>query len=74
MSRKRLLRRIKNLTNKSKWATVRINGEIIAPLEELIKNARDEFNMPLFRNKSDAVTQAVKEFLRKYSEGTQAKG
>jgi len=51
-----------------KWTTVRIATELIPPLEDLIKNARDEFGTQLFRSKSDAVTEAVKEFLRKYSE------
>jgi len=39
----------------------------MAPLEDLVKNAKDEFGLPLFRSKTDAVTEAVKEFLKKYS-------
>jgi len=48
------------------WTTVRIEIEMIPPLEEMIENARDEFGMPLFKNKSDAVTKALKEFLKKH--------
>lgn len=48
--------------------TVRINGELIEPLEKLVENAKDEYGIPLFRSKSDAVTQAVKEFLDKHKE------
>ena len=46
--------------------TVRISGELIPPLEKLVENAKDEYGIPLFRSKTDAVTQAVKEFLDKY--------
>lgn len=49
-----------------KWTTVRIAAILIPPLENLVKNAKNEFGIPLFRNKSDAVTKAVEEFLRKY--------
>lgn len=49
------------------WRTVRIAGELIEPLDELINNAKDEYGIPLFRSKADAVTQAVKEFLAKYA-------
>jgi len=51
-----------------KWTTVRIATPLMAPLEDLVKNAKDEFGLPLFRSKTDAVTEAVKEFLKKYSE------
>jgi len=50
-----------------KWITVRIAAPLMAPLEDLVKNAKDEFGLPLFRSKTDAVTEAVKEFLKKYS-------
>ena len=55
------------MTSQNKWITVRIDEEMIPPLEEMIENVRDEFGMPLFRNKSDAVTKGLKEFLKKYS-------
>ena len=48
------------------WATVRIAGELIPPLDELVKNIKDEYGIPLFRSKSDAVTKAVKSLLDKY--------
>ena len=47
------------------WKTVRIAGELMEPLKELVENAKDEYGIPKFRSKSDAVTQAVKEFLDK---------
>lgn len=45
--------------------TVRVAAELIEPIERLIENAKDEFGSPLFRSKTDFVTKAVKEFLRK---------
>ena len=54
--------------DEDRWKTVRIAVALIEPLEDLIKNARDEFGIPIFRSKSDAVTRAVKEFLKKHSE------
>jgi len=50
-----------------KWITVRIAAPLMAPLEDLVKNAKDEFGLPLFRSKTDAITEAIKEFLKKYS-------
>jgi len=54
------------MSENRRWTTVRIKVEVIPPLEEMIKNARDEFGMPLFKNKSDAVTKALKDFLKKH--------
>ena len=54
--------------SEDKWTTVRIASELMAPLEDLVKNAKDEFDLPLFRNKPDAVTQALKVFFRKLRE------
>jgi len=51
-----------------KRTTVRIATELMAPLENLVKNAKDEFGLPVFRSKSEAVTQALKEFFRKYEQ------
>jgi len=51
-----------------KRITVRIATELMAPLENLVKNAKDEFGLPVFRSKSEAVTQALKEFFRKYEQ------
>ena len=47
--------------------TVRIAAELIPPLEKLVENEKDEFGIQKFRSKTDAVTQAVKEFLQKHS-------
>lgn len=47
------------------WATVRIAGELMEPIEKLVKEAKDEYGIPLFRSKSDVVTRAVKEFLER---------
>ena len=49
------------------WKTVRIAGELMEPLEDLIENAKDEYGIPKFRSKSDAVTQAIKDFLDKHT-------
>ena len=57
------------LQNEERWTTVRIAAALIPPLEELVKNARDEYGIRLFRSKSDAVTKAVREFLRKHQGG-----
>ena len=51
--------------SEDKRTTVRIATELTAPLEDLVKNATDEFGLPLFKSKSDAVTKAVADFLRK---------
>lgn len=48
------------------WTTVRIASKLMEPLGKLVENAKDEFGVPLFRSKADAVAQAVKEFLRKH--------
>lgn len=54
--------------NVREWRTVKIRASVIAPLEDLVRNAKDEFGEPLFRSKSEAVIEALKEFLRKHSE------
>ena len=53
---------------KNKSITVRIAAELTEPVDRLIKNAKDEFGMPLFRSRCDLITKAVKEFLKKYFE------
>ena len=53
---------------KDKWTSVRIDAALMAPLDRLVKNVRDEFGEPVFRSKSHAVAEGLKEFLRKYSE------
>lgn len=54
-------------TEERYWKTVRIAGELMEPLEELVRYAKDEYGIPLFRSKADAVTKAVKEFLQKHA-------
>jgi Arc/MetJ-type ribon-helix-helix transcriptional regulator len=49
-----------------KWRTVRIRGELVPHLEELVENAKDQYGIPLFDSVSDAVSQAVKELLNKH--------
>ena len=44
---------------------MKIAAELTAPLEDLVKNGKDEFGLPLFTSKSKAVTKAVADFLRK---------
>jgi len=44
---------------------VRIAAELMGPIEKLVETAKDDFGMPCFRSKSDIVTEAVREFLRK---------
>jgi len=46
--------------------TVRIATELIEPIDNLLRNAKDEFGIPLFRSRCDLITKAVKEFLKKY--------
>ena len=59
---------IKTTQNEERnWKTVRIAGELMTPLEKLVENAKDQYGIPLFRSKADAVTQAVKEFLEKHT-------
>lgn len=48
-----------------KWATVRIPTELLNAVENLIPKLKDEFGLPLYRSKSEAVAEAVKEFLKK---------
>ena len=49
-----------------KWRTVRIRGELIPPLEELVEKTKDQYGIPLFSSVSEAVSQAVKELLSKH--------
>lgn len=49
-----------------KWGVVRVPVSLMMKLEELIKNEKDEFGLPRYRSKSDAVAEAIKEFLRRH--------
>jgi len=55
-----------------KTQTVRIARELIEPLENLVKHLKDKYGMPVFTSKTDAATQAVKEFLDKHSKKREA--
>ncbi|MEM0313940.1 MAG: ribbon-helix-helix domain-containing protein [Candidatus Bathyarchaeia archaeon] len=48
-----------------KWGVVRVPISLISQIEKLVENEKDEFGLPKYRSKSDAVTEAIKEFLRK---------
>jgi len=50
-----------------KTQTVRIARELVKPLEDLVKHLKDDYGMPVFTSKTDAVTQAVKDFLSRYA-------
>lgn len=50
--------------SEDKRITVRIAAELITSLDDLVKNATDEFGLPLFKSRPEAVIQALKEFFR----------
>jgi len=50
-----------------KTQTVRIARELVKPLDNLVEHLKDEYGMPVFTSKTEAVTQAVKEFLKKHA-------
>lgn len=54
--------------NQDKWTTVRVPTEILKAIDEFMKNQIDEFGLPKYRSKSDVVTEAIKEFLKKHRE------
>jgi Arc/MetJ-type ribon-helix-helix transcriptional regulator len=54
--------------NQDKWTTVRVPVEILRAIDEFMKTQIDEFGLPKFRSKSDVVTEAIKEFLKKHRE------
>jgi len=47
--------------------TVRVARELLEPLDRLVEKLKDEYGMPVFRSKTDAVTRAVKDLLEEYS-------
>jgi len=47
--------------------TVRVARELLEPLDRLVEELKDDYGMPVFRSKTDAVTQAVKDLLEEYS-------
>jgi metal-responsive CopG/Arc/MetJ family transcriptional regulator len=56
-----------------KWATVRIPVELLEALDRLVKEEKDEFGMPKYRSKSEAVAEAVKQFLKKHKGASNVK-
>lgn len=52
--------------DEDKWATVRIPTELLDTLEAFVEQKKDEFGLPKYRSKSEAVAEAVKEFLKKH--------
>jgi len=53
--------------------TVRMAGELKDPLKKLVEELKDEYGMPLFESQTDAVTQAIKDFLKKHVRKSGAK-
>jgi len=47
--------------------TVRVARELLEPLEKLVEELKDDYGMPVFKSKTDAVTRAVKDLLEEYS-------
>jgi len=47
--------------------TVRVARELLEPLDRLVEELKDEYGMPVFKSKTDAVTRAVKDLLEEYS-------
>ena len=45
---------------------VRIRLELLPLMDELIKHAKDEAGIPLFKSRQDIATKAVREFLKQY--------
>jgi metal-responsive CopG/Arc/MetJ family transcriptional regulator len=41
--------------------------ELLVAVEKLVKEEKDEFGMPKYRSKSEVVTEAVKQFLKKHN-------
>ena len=54
--------------NQDKWTTVRVPTELLKAIDEFIKTQIDEFGLPKYSSKSDVVTEAIKEFLKKHKE------
>lgn len=54
-------------TDEDKWATVRIPGELLDAVEKFVNREKDEFGLSKYGSKSEAVAEAVKEFLKKHN-------
>jgi len=53
-----------------KWATVRIPIELLDAVDNLVGKLKDEFGLPRYRSKSEAIAEAVKQFLKRHSKET----
>lgn len=54
-----------------KWATVRIPAELLEALDKFVSEQRDEFGLSKYHSKSEAVAEAVKQFLKKHKPSQQ---
>ena len=54
--------------NEVKWSVVRIPAELLVMIEKIVREEKDQFGMPKYHSRSEVVTEAVKEFLKKHSE------
>ena len=50
----------------ARTVTVRVARELLEPLDRLVEELKDEYGMPVFKSKTDAVTRAVKDLLQRY--------
>jgi metal-responsive CopG/Arc/MetJ family transcriptional regulator len=50
-----------------KWATVRIPTQLLEAVEQVVEREKDEFGLPKYSSKSEAIAEAVKQFLKKHS-------
>jgi metal-responsive CopG/Arc/MetJ family transcriptional regulator len=53
---------------------VQINSYYYKPLEELVNTLKDRFGRPVFRSRSQAADQAVKEFLQRHGKWRSKRG
>jgi metal-responsive CopG/Arc/MetJ family transcriptional regulator len=59
--------RMSQKNEEEKWATIRIPQELLAAVDEFVKQTKDDFGLQKYGSKSEAIAEAVKEFLRKHS-------
>lgn len=50
------------------WSTVRIPSELVSAVERAVRRLKDEFGVPLFRSRSDFITEATRHYLQKHKE------
>lgn len=49
-----------------KLANVKVARELLPLADKLVKTAKNDFGMPVYRSRSDVVTKALAEFLRNH--------